>query len=91
VIVSSPWCWAKSPRAVRRAATCTRCPLVVVHKLEGTLSIEVEGYETQEVKAGESFTEVIYTWHNGRNVGSTPARFLIVFAGQDGTPIAMRL
>lgn len=63
---------------------------LVVYMLEGSLSIEMDGFETQEVNAGESFTEVSYTWHNGRNLGSTPAKFLIVFAGQDGTPITMR-
>ena len=63
---------------------------LVVYMLEGALSIEMEGYGTYEVNAGESFTEVVHTWHNGRNLGSTPARFLIVFAGQDGTPITIR-
>jgi quercetin dioxygenase-like cupin family protein len=63
---------------------------LVVYMLEGALSIEMEGYGTYEVNAGESFTEVVHTWHNGRNLGSTPAKFLIVFAGQDGTPITVR-
>ena len=63
---------------------------LLVYILEGSLSIEMEGHETQVVSAGDAFTEVINTWHNGRNLGSTPARFLIVFAGQDGTPITIR-
>ena len=63
---------------------------LLVYILEGSLSIEMEGHETQVVSAGDAFTEVINTWHNGRNFGSIPARFLIVFAGQDGTPITIR-
>jgi quercetin dioxygenase-like cupin family protein len=63
---------------------------LLVYMLEGSLSIEMEGYGTHVVSAGEAFTEVVNTWHNGRNLGSTPARFLIVFAGQDGTPITIR-
>jgi quercetin dioxygenase-like cupin family protein len=63
---------------------------LLVYILEGSLSIEMEGHGTHEVTAGEAFTEVVNTWHNGRNLGSTPARFLIVFAGQDGTPITIR-
>jgi quercetin dioxygenase-like cupin family protein len=63
---------------------------LVVYMLEGALSIEMEGHETHDVNAGEAFTEVVNTWHNGRNLGSTPARFLIVFAGQDKTPITIR-
>ncbi len=51
---------------------------------------QMEGHGTHVVSAGEAFTEVINTWHNGRNLGSTPAKFLIVFAGQDGTPITIR-
>jgi quercetin dioxygenase-like cupin family protein len=63
---------------------------LLVYILEGSLSIEMEGHETHVVSAGEAFTEVVNTWHNGRNLGSTPARFVIVFAGQDGTPITVR-
>lgn len=63
---------------------------LLVYVLEGALSIEMEGHGTHNVTAGEAFTEVINTWHNGRNLGSTPAKFLIVFAGQDGTPITIR-
>jgi quercetin dioxygenase-like cupin family protein len=63
---------------------------LLVYILEGSLSIEMEGHGTHVVSAGEAFTEVINTWHNGRNLGSTPAKFLIVFAGQDGTPITIR-
>jgi quercetin dioxygenase-like cupin family protein len=63
---------------------------LLVYILEGSLSIEMEGHGTHDVSAGEAFTEVINTWHNGRNLGTTPAKFLIVFAGQDGTPITIR-
>jgi quercetin dioxygenase-like cupin family protein len=63
---------------------------LLVYMLEGSLSIEMEGHGTHDVRAGEAFTEVINTWHNGRNLGTTPAKFLIVFAGQDGTPITIR-
>jgi quercetin dioxygenase-like cupin family protein len=63
---------------------------LLVYILEGSLSIEMEGHETEVVSAGDAFTEVINTWHNGRNLGSIPAKFLIVFAGQDRTPITIR-
>jgi quercetin dioxygenase-like cupin family protein len=63
---------------------------LLVYILDGSLSIEMEGHGEHVVSAGEAFTEVVNTWHNGRNLGSTPARFLIVFAGQEGTPITIR-
>jgi hypothetical protein len=34
--------------------------------------------------------EVVNTWHNGRNLGDTPVKFLIVFAAQVGTPTIVR-
>lgn len=61
-----------------------------VYMLEGTLSIEIEGYGTETFTAGQGFAEVVNTWHNGRNLGDVPARFLIVFAGQKGTPNLVR-
>lgn len=61
-----------------------------VYVLEGALSIEIEGHGTRTFTAGEGFAEVVNTWHNGRNLGDVPARFLIVFAGQEGTPNLVR-
>jgi quercetin dioxygenase-like cupin family protein len=61
-----------------------------VYVLEGTLSIEMEGHETHTFSAGEGFAEVTNTWHNGRNLTDQPVRFLIVFAGQEGTPNLIR-
>ena len=41
-------------------------------------------------QAGQGFAEVTHTWHNGRNLGDKPARFLIVFSGQKGIPNLIR-
>jgi quercetin dioxygenase-like cupin family protein len=61
-----------------------------VYVLDGTLTIEMEGHGTHAFQAGQGFAEVIHTWHNGRNLGDKPTRFLIVFAGQTGTPNLIR-
>lgn len=61
-----------------------------VYMLDGTLSIEIEGHGTETFTAGQGFAEVINTWHNGRNLGDVPARFLVVFSGQKGTPNLIR-
>lgn len=58
--------------------------------LEGTLTVEVEGHGTRTFHAGEGFVDVVNLWHNGRNLGDKPLRFLVVFAGQKGTPTAIR-
>jgi quercetin dioxygenase-like cupin family protein len=61
-----------------------------VYVLEGTLSIEMEGHGTHTFSAGQGFAEVTTTWHNGRNLTDKTVRFLIVFAGQKGTPNLIR-
>jgi quercetin dioxygenase-like cupin family protein len=61
-----------------------------VYMLEGTLSIEMEGHGTHTFSSGQGFAEVTNTWHNGRNLTDKPVRFLIVFAGQKGTPNLIR-
>jgi len=61
-----------------------------VYILEGTLTIDMESHGTHTFKAGDGFAEIVYNWHNGRNLGDSPVRFLIVFDGQKGTPNLIR-
>jgi quercetin dioxygenase-like cupin family protein len=61
-----------------------------VYIIEGTLTIDMEGHGTHAFHAGEGLAEVVRTWHNGRNLGDTPVKFLIVFAAQEGTPTIIR-
>lgn len=61
-----------------------------VYMLEGTLTIMMDDHETHAFSAGEGFAEVTNLWHNGRNLTDEPVRFLIVFAGQEGTPNLVR-
>jgi quercetin dioxygenase-like cupin family protein len=61
-----------------------------VYILEGTLTIDMEKHGTHAFKAGEGFAEIIHSWHNGKNLGDKPVRFLIVFAGRKGTPNLIR-
>jgi quercetin dioxygenase-like cupin family protein len=58
--------------------------------LEGTLTVEVEGHGTRTFRAGDGFVDVVNLWHNGRNLGDRPVRFLVVFAGEKGTPTVIR-
>ena len=61
-----------------------------VHVLEGTLTVEFEDGTRQHFEAGKGFLEVVNTWHNGRNLGERPLKFLIVFAGEEGQPNMIR-
>jgi len=61
-----------------------------VYVLEGAIEVEIEGGGSHSYKAGDSFVEAINAWHNGRNRGSTPAKLLVVFAGERGKPNLVR-
>jgi len=61
-----------------------------VHVLEGTLTVEVEDGSRQAFKAGSGFLEAVNTWHNVKNLGEVPLRFLVVFAGEEGKPNLIR-
>jgi quercetin dioxygenase-like cupin family protein len=61
-----------------------------VYVLEGAVDVEMEGGMTHSYKAGDSFLEVINTWHNGKNRGTTPVKLLVVFAGVRGKPNLVR-
>ena len=61
-----------------------------VYVLEGAIDVEMAGGEVQSHKAGESFLEVVNTWHNSKNKGTTPAKVLVVFAGVHGKPNVVR-
>src|SRR2546428_13875116 len=55
-----------------------------VYVLEGAIDVEMAGGVVHSSKAGDSFLEVVNTWHNGKNKGTTPAKVLVVFAGVHG-------
>ncbi len=61
----------------------------VVYILEGTLTVDIEGHGQQVFSAGQTFIEPINTWHAFFNRGVTPVKFLAVFAGQQGSPLAV--
>jgi quercetin dioxygenase-like cupin family protein len=61
-----------------------------VYVLEGAIDVEMDGGQVQSHKAGDSFLEVVNTWHNSKNKGTTPAKVLVVFAGVHGKPNAVR-
>ena len=61
-----------------------------VHVLEGTLTVEFEDGSRQTFQAGSGFLEVVNAWHNGKNLGDVPLKFLVVFAGEEGKPNLIR-
>lgn len=61
-----------------------------VYVLDGAIDVEMEGGMAHSYRAGDSFLEVLNTWHNGKNKGAQPAKLLVVFAGVQGKPNLVR-
>ena len=56
--------------------------------VEGTLELLIEGQPPKTVKAGESFFVPAGVVHDGRNVGSGPAKVLATYIVEKGKPVA---
>ena len=58
--------------------------------LEGSLEVSLADGKKKLLKAGEALAEVIATAHNGRNVGTTPVKLIVFYAGAvDKQPLSM--
>ncbi|RJX30854.1 MAG: cupin domain-containing protein [Oxalobacter sp.] len=49
--------------------------------LEGSLEVRLLDGRTKRLKAGDVLAEVVDTAHNGRNIGSTPVKLVVFYAG----------
>jgi quercetin dioxygenase-like cupin family protein len=56
--------------------------------VEGTLELLIDGQPPRTVKAGESFFVPAGMVHDGRNVGSGPAKVLATYIDEKGKPVA---
>jgi quercetin dioxygenase-like cupin family protein len=54
--------------------------------LEGEVTIELDGHNPLTYRAGQAFVGATQTWHNAFNRGTTPAKVLVVFIGEEGKP-----
>jgi quercetin dioxygenase-like cupin family protein len=56
--------------------------------LEGTLELQVAGEPPRTLKAGEAFFVPAGVVHDGKNVGSGPAKVLATYVVEKGKPVA---
>ena len=56
--------------------------------LEGTLELQVAGQPPRTLKAGETFFVPAGVVHDGKNVGSGPAKVLATYIVEKGKPVA---
>jgi quercetin dioxygenase-like cupin family protein len=58
--------------------------------LEGTLEVSLADGKKKLLQPGEALAEVIATAHNGRNVGKTPLKLIVFYAGAvDQQPLSV--
>jgi len=58
--------------------------------LEGELEVQLKSGETKLLKAGDPIAEVVDTAHNGRNVGASPVRIVVFYAGAAGSKLSLQ-
>jgi quercetin dioxygenase-like cupin family protein len=56
--------------------------------IEGTLELQVAGQPPRTLKAGDSFFVPAGIVHDGKNVGSGPAKVLATYVVEKGKPVA---
>jgi len=56
--------------------------------VEGTLELQIEGQPARTLKAGEAFFVPAGVVHDGKNVGSGPAKVLATYVVEKGKPVA---
>jgi quercetin dioxygenase-like cupin family protein len=56
--------------------------------MEGTLQLDVDGQPSRTLKAGDTFFIPAGVVHDGKNVGSGPAKVLATYIVEKGKPVA---
>jgi quercetin dioxygenase-like cupin family protein len=73
------------------AQTGWHCHVVpnFAYMIEGTLELTLDDGRVKLLKAGDVLSEVVNRLHNGRNVGSSPAKLVVFYAGTTGAPLSV--
>lgn len=59
--------------------------------IEGTLEVTLTDGTKKRIEAGETFFEVVNTAHNGKNIGTVPAKILAFYAGTVNMPVSVKV
>lgn len=52
--------------------------------LSGELEVVLKDGQTKIFSAGDAFSEVIDTWHYGKNIGDEPVKLVVFYVGKEG-------
>ena len=61
------------------------------YMLSGAIEVEMENKETYDFREGDALLEVVNTPHNGKNMGSIPAKLVVFYTGEQGKPNTVRV
>ncbi len=64
---------------------------VYAYMLSGAITVETESGEKRDFREGEAIIEVMNTPHNGMNSGTVPAKLVVFYAGEQGSPNTVRI
>ncbi len=64
---------------------------VYAYMLSGAITVEMENNEQYNFKEGDAILEVVNTPHNGRNVGTVPAKLVVFYTGEQGEPNTVKV
>ena len=59
--------------------------------LEGSLEVLLKDGSNKLLQPGDALAEVVNTWHNGRNIGDTPVKIVVFYAGAVGSQLTEKL
>jgi quercetin dioxygenase-like cupin family protein len=58
--------------------------------LDGELEVRQKNGATKRLRKGDALAEVVNTLHNGRNVGGSPVRIVVFYAGATNLPLTVK-
>jgi len=61
------------------------------YMLSGAIEVEMENKETYYFREGDALLEVVNTPHNGKNMGSIPAKLVVFYTGEQGKPNTVKV
>jgi len=64
---------------------------VYAYMLSGAITVEMETGEKYDFKEGDAIIEVMNAPHNGTNSGRIPAKLVVFYTGEQGSPNTVRV
>ena len=64
---------------------------VYAYMLSGAITIEMENKEKFDFREGDAILEVVNMPHNGKNMGTIPARLVVFYTGEQGKPNTVKV